>query len=75
MKKLLSLLTAIMLLFTFTACEKDTSSASYTVGLLQLVEHPSLDEIRGAIMMSWQRKVMRILSILIMLTVKMMAAQ
>ncbi len=49
MKKLLSLLTAIMLLFTFTACEKDTSSASYTVGLLQLVEHPSLDEIRGAI--------------------------
>lgn len=59
MKKLFSLLLALMLLATLAACGNDSPQAgnnadadadkTYTVGLLQLVEHPSLDEIRTAI--------------------------
>ncbi len=56
MKKLFCLLTAFMLLATLTACNSETKQTTnpndekvYNVGLLQLVEHPSLDEIRTAI--------------------------
>lgn len=34
--------------FTFTACAPKQNKTSITIGLLQLVEHPSLDEIRTA---------------------------
>ena len=62
MKKLFSLLTALMLLTVLAACGNDKTQSgnngtnnndeqktTYTVGLLQQVEHPSLDEIRTAI--------------------------
>jgi len=47
MKKLTIAIMLICLLFAFTAC--NGSDAKYTVGLIQLMEHPSLDEIRTAI--------------------------
>lgn len=47
MKKLTIAIMLICLLFAFTAC--NGSDAKYTVGLIQLMEHPSLDEIRAAI--------------------------
>lgn len=47
MKKLTIAIMLICLLFAFTAC--NNSDAKYTVGLIQLMEHPSLDEIRAAI--------------------------
>lgn len=55
MKKFVSLLVGLTLLTGLTACSGDdsnnanNSSAEYNVGLLQMVEHPSLDEIRTAI--------------------------
>ena len=55
MKKLFVLILTIAMLGTFAACgNNDTptnndTEGTYNVGLLQLVEHPSLDEIRNAI--------------------------
>lgn len=57
MKKLISLIMTLTMLVTLAACGNDatpteqnqTSDQTYTVGLLQLMEHPSLDEIRTAI--------------------------
>lgn len=57
MKKLLSLIMVLAMLTSFAACSSQsadnqtptTSDTVYNVGLLQLVEHPSLDEIRTAI--------------------------
>ncbi len=54
MKKLFVLILTIAMLGTFAACGNDTptnndTEGTYNVGLLQLVEHPSLDEIRNAI--------------------------
>ncbi len=56
MKKLLSLIMALAMLTSFAACSSQsadnqtpTTDTVYNVGLLQLVEHPSLDEIRTAI--------------------------
>lgn len=51
MKKLLSLILTIAMLSMLAACGGDTPAPTqtYNVGLLQLVEHPSLDEIRTAI--------------------------
>jgi putative ABC transport system substrate-binding protein len=56
MKKLLSLIMVLAMLTSFAACSSQsadnqtpTTDTVYNVGLLQLVEHPSLDEIRTAI--------------------------
>lgn len=54
MKKLFVMILTIAMLGTFAACGNDTpanndTEGTYNVGLLQLVEHPSLDEIRNAI--------------------------
>lgn len=56
MKKFLSALLTLTMLFALTACggndspaSNNDSSATYKVGLLQLMEHTSLDEIRTAI--------------------------
>lgn len=55
MKKLFVLILTIAMLGTFAACGNNDTPANndtegtYNVGLLQLVEHPSLDEIRNAI--------------------------
>ncbi len=54
MKKFVSLLLTLTMMTGLAACSDGGSTtaddtAAYTVGLLQLVEHPSLDEIRTAI--------------------------
>ncbi len=60
MKKLLSLILTLAMLTMLAACgggdtpapngsNQSTANQTYNVGLLQLVEHPSLDEIRTAI--------------------------
>lgn len=55
MKKLLSVILTITMLLGLAACgtpdapTTPTNDKTYTVGLLQLMEHPSLDEIRTAI--------------------------
>ncbi len=55
MKKLLALIMTVAMLAMLAACgggddnSANTASETYNVGLLQLVEHPSLDEIRTAI--------------------------
>lgn len=63
MKKVTIVLSALLLMFTMGACANTSTSSSasapaqsttettkeFTVGLIQLVEHPSLDEIRAAI--------------------------
>ncbi|MBQ3180432.1 MAG: ABC transporter substrate-binding protein [Firmicutes bacterium] len=54
MKKFVSLLLGLTMLTGLTACSGGddavvSNDAEYTVGLLQMVEHPSLDEIRTAI--------------------------
>lgn len=55
MKKLLALILTFAMLSMLAACGSDSTAPdggdgqTYKVGLLQLVEHPSLDEIRTAI--------------------------
>lgn len=55
MKKILSVLLSLTMLFALTACggndspAPNNSDSTYKVGLLQLMEHTSLDEIRNAI--------------------------
>ncbi|MBQ3199980.1 MAG: ABC transporter substrate-binding protein [Firmicutes bacterium] len=55
MKKLFVMILTIAMLGTFAACGNNDTPTNpnteyiYNVGLLQLVEHPSLDEIRNAI--------------------------
>ena len=48
MKKLITAILIVCSLFLFASCGT-TTDAKYTVGIVQMMEHPSLDEIREAI--------------------------
>lgn len=43
MKKLAAIFTAVLMLFSFTACSSKSSDATYTIGICQLVQHEALD--------------------------------